>query len=195
METPSFTTYGVQMRHLSISFRSSSFFLFRAASVAYGSSWARCPNWICSCWPTPQPQQHQIWATSVIYATAWGNAESLTHWMRPGIEPSSSRTLYQVLNLLGTPPLDLLIPNFYWLLLVLSHLHFYGHCFGSGLNQVPWFGGIWNLGGVILGQGWCFQSICGGHWDSVESPGGIWRLCCIVWPWLIFDFQHLLVSI
>ena len=29
--------------------------------------------------PTPQPQQHQIRASSVTYATAWGNAKSFTH--------------------------------------------------------------------------------------------------------------------
>ena len=32
------------------------------------------------------------------YATACGNNESLTHWERPEIEPTSSRTLCQVLN-------------------------------------------------------------------------------------------------
>ena len=40
----------------------------------------------------PQPQ-NQIWATSVIYATACCNSRSLTHWARPGIEPASSCTL------------------------------------------------------------------------------------------------------
>ena len=33
----------------------------------------------CGCWPTPQPQQHQIRDASVIYTTAQGNAGSLTH--------------------------------------------------------------------------------------------------------------------
>ena len=31
----------------------------------------------------------QIQATSATYTTAHGNAESLTHWVRPGIEPES----------------------------------------------------------------------------------------------------------
>ena len=41
-------------------------------------------------WPTPRPQQHRIWASSVIYTTAHGNAKSLTHWARPGIKSTSS---------------------------------------------------------------------------------------------------------
>ena len=77
------------------------FFGFRAAPLAYGSSWARGSNWSCSCWPMPQPQQHSFWATSATCATACGNAGSLTPWARPGIEPASSQPLYQVLNLLS----------------------------------------------------------------------------------------------
>ena len=56
--------------------------------------------------PLPQPQQCQIWAASVTYTAACSNAGSLTHWVRPGMEPTSSWTLCQVLNLLsheGTP--------------------------------------------------------------------------------------------
>ena len=34
-----------------------------------------------------QPQQLRIWGVSATYTTAHGNARSLTHWMRPGIEP------------------------------------------------------------------------------------------------------------
>ena len=55
------------------------FLLFRAASVAYGDSQTRGSNWSYSCWPTPQPQQHEIRATSATYTTAHGNAGSLTH--------------------------------------------------------------------------------------------------------------------
>ena len=33
----------------------------------------------CSCWPTPQPQQHRIQAASVAYTTVHSNARSLTH--------------------------------------------------------------------------------------------------------------------
>ena len=37
----------------------------------------------------PQPPQWGIWATSVTYSTAHGNAESLTHWARLRIKPTS----------------------------------------------------------------------------------------------------------
>ena len=41
-------------------------------------------------WPTPQPQQRQIWTVSATYTTVHGNTRSLTHWARPGLEPASS---------------------------------------------------------------------------------------------------------
>ena len=47
-------------------------------------------NQSCSHWPTPEPQQCQIWATSATYTTAHCNAGSLTHWVRPEIQPMSS---------------------------------------------------------------------------------------------------------
>ena len=43
-----------------------------------------------TCRPTPQPQQHQIWAMSATYATVHGNTGSLTHWARSGMKPASS---------------------------------------------------------------------------------------------------------
>ena len=46
-------------------------------------------NRSCSCWPTPQPQQHGIQAESVTYAIAYCNTRSITHWGRPGIKPTS----------------------------------------------------------------------------------------------------------
>ena len=36
-------------------------------------------HWSCSRQPTPQPQQHQIQATSAAYTTSHSNAGSLTH--------------------------------------------------------------------------------------------------------------------
>ena len=63
----------------------------------YGRTWSikKFPEegsiWSCSCRPTPQPQQCQIRAASVTYATAGSNTRSLTQWMRPGIEPTSSQ--------------------------------------------------------------------------------------------------------
>ena len=53
-----------------------------------------------------QPQQYQIWAASETYTTAYGNAESLTHWVGPGIEPASSWILVKFLTHrapMGTP--------------------------------------------------------------------------------------------
>ena len=47
---------------------------------------------------TPQPQQHQNWTTSAPHTAACSNARSLNHWVRPGIEPTSSWTLCQALN-------------------------------------------------------------------------------------------------
>ena len=72
------------------------FCLFRAEPKAYGGSSES--NQSCSCWPTPQPQQHGIQATSVTYTTAHGNAGSLTHWVRPGIEPVSSWRLVRFVS-------------------------------------------------------------------------------------------------
>ena len=51
--------------------------------------------------PMLKPEQHQIWATSVTYTTAGGNAKCLTHWARPGMEPTASWTLRWVFNLLS----------------------------------------------------------------------------------------------
>ena len=63
-------------------------------------------NWSCSCRPTPQPQQHEIQASSVIYTTVHSNARSLTHWARPGIKPESSWILVRFVNrwaMMGAP--------------------------------------------------------------------------------------------
>ena len=51
--------------------------------------------------PMPQPQQHQIWAASVTYTAISGNIRSLTHWVRPGIEPAPSWRQCQFPNLLS----------------------------------------------------------------------------------------------
>ena len=65
-----------------------------------------------SCWPTPQPQQHGIWTMSLTYTATYGNAGSLTHWERPGIEPVSSWTLITFITCwatVGTPKSILII--------------------------------------------------------------------------------------
>ena len=38
----------------------------------------------------PTAQQCGIWAASLTYTTVHGNTRSLTHWVRPGIEPTYS---------------------------------------------------------------------------------------------------------
>ena len=68
-------------------FLSLSFCLFRAKLEAYGGSQARGPIG-ASHWPTPVPRTSP--ASSTTYTTAHGNARSLTHRRRPGIEPVSS---------------------------------------------------------------------------------------------------------
>ena len=64
-------------------------------------------HFCCCCQPTPEPQQHhQLWAASVTYTTAHGNARSFTHWARPGIEPTSLWILIRFLAhwaTVGTP--------------------------------------------------------------------------------------------
>ena len=46
------------------------YLLFRAVSVAYGSSQSRGRIWSYSRWPTPQPEQFRIRAVSVTYTKA-----------------------------------------------------------------------------------------------------------------------------
>ena len=41
--------------------------------------------------PTPQLQQQQIWAASVRYTAAYGNAGFLIHRVRPWVEPATSQ--------------------------------------------------------------------------------------------------------
>ena len=72
-----------------------SFFLllllfFRATPAAHEISHTRGSNGNYRCWPMPQPQQHEIRGVSVSYTAARSNAWSLTHWVRPGLEPTSS---------------------------------------------------------------------------------------------------------
>ena len=61
------------------------FWLFRVEPAAYLSSWAR----------------GRIGAIAAGLHHSHSNLGSLTHWVRPGIEPTSSWVLCQVLNLLS----------------------------------------------------------------------------------------------
>ena len=68
--------------------------------------WHMESNQSHSCRPMPQPQQHHIWPTSVTYTAAFSNTRSSTHWVRSGIEPSSSWTHVKFLThwaTVGTP--------------------------------------------------------------------------------------------
>ena len=46
----------------------------------------------------PQSEQRQMQAVSVTYITAYGYAGSLTHWVRPGIDPASLWILVTFIN-------------------------------------------------------------------------------------------------
>ena len=80
---------------------------FRAAHLAYGWRFpGQGSNGSYSRWPTSLPQRCGIRTTSATYTTAHSSAGSLTHWVRPGIEPRSSWILVGFLNCLamtGTP--------------------------------------------------------------------------------------------
>ena len=90
-----------------------------------------------SCWPTQQPEQHQIWAVFATYTTAQGNTRSLTCWVRPGIEPASS---WMLVRFVSTEPRwelhdffmyiwTLMYIEMFWLSLCIS--------FGTIENGVP----------------------------------------------------------
>ena len=60
-------------------------------------------NRSCSCQPTPEPQQCQSQAMSDLHHSSW---QGLTHWARPGIEPSNSWFLIGFVSTapwMGTP--------------------------------------------------------------------------------------------
>ena len=97
-------------------------YLFRAMPMAFGSSQAGGWIWAVAAGPTPQPQQLQIWAVSVTYTTAHGNAGSLTHWERPGIKPASSRILVRFVS--AAPWWELQQPLLKCPLLIPLQLHF-----------------------------------------------------------------------
>ena len=46
----------------------------------------------------PQPQQYQIWDTSMTDSIAQGNTRILTHWVRPVIEPAFSWILVRFIS-------------------------------------------------------------------------------------------------
>ena len=98
------------------------YLLFRATGVTYGSSQARGSNRSYRCQPAPQPQQHRIWVTSVTYTTAQSNAGSLTHWVRLGIDLTSSWILVRFVSTALQPK----IPIF--TCCILFHCMNFPHC-------------------------------------------------------------------
>ena len=84
-------------------------------SIFFNLLTARCGVWkfpgqgsnqSCSCWPMAEPWQSRIRAPSLNYTTAHGNTGSLIHWVKSGIEPTSSWILVGFVTLwatMGTP--------------------------------------------------------------------------------------------
>ena len=101
-------------------------------------------NWSCSFQPTPQSQQHQIWAVYVTNATACSNAWFLTHCLRPGIEPASSWILGWVLNPLSHNR-NSNNKTFYVEWIWLPYLYHHHHCHHqwSSTEQVCRWGCFW----------------------------------------------------
>ena len=87
------------------------FFFF--CLLSFGGSKARESKWSCCCWTMPEPQYHQIQATSVTYTKAHGNTGSLTQWVRPEIESASSWILIRFVC--AAPQWELLGVCTFWL--------------------------------------------------------------------------------
>ena len=88
------------------------FFLYfaisRATPAAYGGSQARGLIGAVATGPCHSHGNMGIQAVSTTYTTAHGNTRSLTHWVRPGIEPTTSWFLVGFVNhwaTTGTPVL------------------------------------------------------------------------------------------
>ena len=91
------------------------FLLFRAAPLTYGGSSARGWTGDTAASVHHSHKQCQICAVSVTYTTVCSNARSLTHWMRPGIEPPSSWILIRFIThrvTTGTPWLLVFLYSF-----------------------------------------------------------------------------------
>ena len=72
------------LQHFNLNISSFFFFLsfcaiFWAPPTAYGDFQARGLIRPVASWPTPEPQQRQMKATSATYTTAHGNTRSLAH--------------------------------------------------------------------------------------------------------------------
>ena len=85
------------------------FFFFRAAGTAYGSSQAR--DWLGATAAGLHHSNARSELRLAVYTTAHGNAGSLTHWVRPGIEPASSWILVRFVS--TEPWWELPLPLFF----------------------------------------------------------------------------------
>ena len=91
-------------------------------------------KWSCSChpWPKPKPQQSGIRAASVTYIKGHSISGSLTHWVRPGMELTSSWVLVGLVYRCATTG----IPWFSIIFILLDQfLHLRELCFPQ-LNKV-----------------------------------------------------------
>ena len=93
MKIPAWLGYVRARKEFTVKLLSTFFFLYllfmRATPTAYGSSQARGRIRAAAAAHITATET-QIWAESVTYTTAQGNAGSLTCWARPGIEPAYS---------------------------------------------------------------------------------------------------------
>ena len=134
------------------------FFLFRAAPVAYGGSQTRGQMGattvsLCHSHSNTGFKLH-LWPT---YNTAHSKARSVTHWVRPRIEPA---TLWFLVRFVSSAPQRELPPALFLLsifkgssLLANTHLRHFHHKSEVGRNQAS---GVWaaHYGGVINWLQW-----------------------------------------
>ena len=111
-------------------------------------------NWSYSCQPTSQPLQCRIQATSVTYTTAHSNARSLTHLVRPGIKPATSRFLVGFFSAAPQWELQAFIFESQ-----VSHLREFVSFLGCFLMESPW---------SYLGP--LTKIISSGAWESESLP-------------------------
>ena len=116
-----------------------------------------------------QPRQLQIWALSATNATACGNSESLTHWARPWVESTPSRTWCWVLNPLshnGNYSCDIFLISF-------SSMPLWR-------NKKNWIVGHSQQKWIFRQEEMCCQHDDGLRWDVYVCkdwlPGSLWSV-------------------
>ena len=131
--------------------------------------------------PMQQSQQHRIWAAFTTYAAAGGNAGSLTHWSRPEVEPTSSRTLCWVLNQLSHNRNSGLVYLFHFVCLFLFLFCFLG--LPPQHKEVPRLGGQIGATAASLHHS---HSNAGSELHLLPTP----QLTATLDPWLIYQIPH-----